>query len=778
MKKLLSVLMVLAMFITALPFALTVTAETEGYLTYEVTDGTVTITDCDESVSGKIEIPKTLSGNFVTTIGGGAFDNCTDLIEIIIPDSVTTICQFAFFGCSELTEIIIPDSVTIIEDSAFESCSRLEKITIPDSVTRIGAFVFFATPYYENELNRTADGLLYNGKHLLAADSNKLPHTYTIKDGTKTIAGSAFIECTDLTGITIPDSVVSIGPEAFGDCKGLTDIEISASVAFIGSSAFRSCPALEYIKVDKDNENYYSSGNCLIEKGTNRLIAGCKNSVIPNSVTKIEEFAFADCRGLTEITIPKSVTEIAEFAFIGCSGLESVTVDENNTKYHSSGNCIIEKGTATLILGCKNSIIPNFTKIIDVRAFEGCTGLTEISIPESVTEIRTGAFGGCSGLGSIDVDKNNAKYYSSGNCLIEKETNLLILGCKNSAIPNSVTMIADDAFKGCTGLTEITIPDSVTKIGVAAFYDCTGLTEISIPDSVTVIDMLTFLRCTGLTKITIPDSVTEIGHRAFMDCTGLTEITIPDAVTHIGESAFSGCTGLTEIVIPASVTIIFNEAFNGCTGLTDVYYTGTEDEWIHRNLYDFGSTVTMHYNFIPAEKPTEIPTEKPTEAPTEKPTEKPTEAPTEKPTEAKILDYNKLPVKVKIIGEYLNIAKELTVGQVKEALNEFIVKIIDADKNQLGNENAIGTGCLIEIYDGDNFIEKKTVVFKGDINGDGKIKTTDARNALRGALGLDNLSDAQILAADVNNDGKLKATDARAILRGAMGLDETETWLG
>lgn len=144
-----------------------------------------------------------------------------------------------------------------------------------------------------------------------------------------------------------------------------------------------------------------------------------------------------------------------------------------------------------------------------------------------VTSIGSYAFSGCAGLTSVTVAKENTKYHSAGNCLIETKSKTLIAGCKNSIIPTdgSVTRIGSYAFSYCTGLTSITIPDSVTYIGERAFYRCTGLTNVTIGGSVTYIGELAFLGCTGLTSITIPDSVTSIRYDAFRDCTGLTSIT-------------------------------------------------------------------------------------------------------------------------------------------------------------------------------------------------------------------------------------------------------------
>ena len=206
---------------------------------------------------------------------------------------------------------------------------------------------------------------------------------------------------------------------------------------------------------------------------------------IPASVLIIENGVFEDCSGLTEITIPDSVTSIEGYAFSGCSGLTGITIPDGVTS-------------------------------IEGYAFSGCSGLTGITIPASATSIGYGAFSGCSGLKNIKVEEGNPKYDSRNGCnaIVETESGVFVLGCKNTVIPNSVTSIGESAFSGCSGLTGITIPGSVTSIGEMAFSGCSGLTEITIPDSVTNIEMEAFYDCSGLTGITIPGSVVRIGIRA------------------------------------------------------------------------------------------------------------------------------------------------------------------------------------------------------------------------------------------------------------------------
>ena len=422
--------------------------------------------------------------------------------------------------------IIIPESithsgttysVTSIGDNAFWGCSGLTSVTIPNSVSYIGKY--------------------------------------------------AFASCSGLTSVTIPNSVTSIGECAFASCSGLTSVTIPNSVSYIGEAAFGGCSGLTSVTVDKNNGTYDSRDNCnaIIETSTNKLIVGCKNTTIPNSVTSIGDRAFASCSGLTSVTIPNSVTSIGGYAFSGCSGLTSVTVDKNNGTYDSRNNCnaIIETSTNKLIVGCNNTIIPNSVTSIGDGAFAYCSGLTSVTIPNSVTSIGEFAFSDCSGLTSV-------------------------------AIPNSVTSIGDGAFASCSGLTSVTIPNSVTSIGSWTFYGCSGLTSVTfnaekctymgsdsypvfndcinittlnIGNKVTTIPNYAFRECSGLTSVTIPNSVTSIGDGAFADCSGLTSVTIPNSVTSIGGAAFRGCSGLTSVTIGNSVTSIGDYAFYNCTGL-------------------------------------------------------------------------------------------------------------------------------------------------------------------------------------------------------------------
>lgn len=213
---------------------------------------------------------------------------------------------------------------------------------------------------------------------------------------------AAFAECSGLTTITIPNSVTSIGRNAFGSCSSLTSIIIPNSVTSIGNNAFYSCSGLTSIIVESGNSVYDSRNNCnaLIHTATNKLIKACENTVIPNTVTTIEEGAFDRCYGLNSITIPNSVKSIGVGTFAGCNSLTSIIVESGNTVYDSRDNCnaIIHTASHELIAGCKNTVIPNSVTSIGVGAFSDCRDLTSITIPNSVTSIGLGAFAGCNSL--------------------------------------------------------------------------------------------------------------------------------------------------------------------------------------------------------------------------------------------------------------------------------------------------------------------------------------------------------------------------------------------
>ncbi len=299
-------------------------------LKYEVNTSNHTASVAEQgrnAVSGDITIPSSITydGTYtVTSIGRYAFGFCENLTSITIPNSVTSIGDCAFKDCSGLTSVTIPNSVTSIGNEAFCECTGLTSITIPNSVTSIGNDAFadcsgLTSISIPNSVTSIGGGAFGWCENLTSI---------TIPSSVTSIGDRVFCACTGLQSITIPNSVTSIGRDAFYRCTGLTSITIPNSVTSIGEAAFKGCINLSSITVENGNTVYDSRYNCnaIIETASNTLIAGCKNSVIPKTVTSIGDRAFNSCESLTSIDIPNSVTSIGFMAFDGCDGLSSVTI--------------------------------------------------------------------------------------------------------------------------------------------------------------------------------------------------------------------------------------------------------------------------------------------------------------------------------------------------------------------------------------------------------------------------------------------------------------------
>ena len=544
----------------------------------------------------KVEVFEVLQGNKVLckynvtdTSSSTKLLNSTNNIGSMIVDGVEqqVVSSYTFNTTGEHTVLFtLPGGVKSINNSAFSNCYELVDVTIGNSVTLIGQ--------------------------------------------------QAFYYCSGLTSVTISNSVMSISEAAFNGCSSLTSITIPDSVRSIGEYAFHNCSGLTSIIVDSNNQTYDSRNNCnaIIETSTNKLIFGCKNTIIPNSVTSISSYAFynyssltsinipnsvtsigsyafADCKGLTSVTIGNSVTSIGGYAFSGCSGLTSITCNTITapTIYNKTFMNIKSGGTLTVPAGSTGYNIwmgtgnyylgkYNWNKVEESNSssggnsgggsgYEGEGGSSEQVLEEnqvlckynvtstsSPTTLLYNNGSGTSTFSSMTIDGvEQSGVVSSYTFNTTGEHTILF------TLTEGVTSISNQSFEGCSGLTSVTIPDSVISINERAFYNCSGLTSITIGNSVASIGYGILRYCSGLTSIVVGANNQTYDSRN--NCNAIIETSTNKLMVGCKNTIISNSvtsignyafsgSGLTSITIPDSVTSIGDGTFAGCTGLTSI----------------------------------------------------------------------------------------------------------------------------------------------------------------------------------------------------------------
>ena len=413
-------------------------------------------------------------------------------------------------------------SVTSIGESAFALCSFLFSVSIPSSVVTI--------------------------KYNAFSNSDRLCNL-KFSYGLITIGDNAFMGSGKLLNVELPSSVKTIGSEAFYYCFGLESITIPSSVSSIGDRAFSACMNLTSITVDADNTTYDSREGCnaIIETSTNKLITGCRNTVIPSSVTGIGDDAFDGCLGMTSITIPNSVTSIDKGPFSNCNDLKSIIVENvtpveiNDLSFYG-----VDKSACTL-----------FVPVGSKSAYESADYWNEFKY-----------------IGELDFDKyiDGILYRFNDNFTAQvvgdgMEEHSIYTGdieipfhVPYHGVEYFVSGIDAYAFSGCIHVTSVILPYTLTSIGMYAFFGCKGITSLVIPNNVASIGFKAFYHCTGLTSLKTSANLTDIGRYAFADCPGLTAVTIPASVTSIGDNAFDGCTGLTTIYVNHKTPLPINQS--------------------------------------------------------------------------------------------------------------------------------------------------------------------------------------------------------------------------
>ena len=543
----------------------------------------------------------------VETIGGGAFAYCNSLTSIEIPESVTKIDYNLFRGCTNLTSIVLPNGITEIGSYAFRDCSSLPSIDIPEGVKIIGNEAFYncsslisiVIPNGITEISR------YTFAHCSSLTSIDIP------EGVKIIGNNAFYNCISLSSVDLPASVERIETAAFNVCSSLTSIDIPDSVTFIGTRAFNKCSSLTSIRISKGVETIYNNtfSDCTnlttvffaedsqLKEIGDQAFYQCSSLIsidLPDTVISMGDGVFYNCTNLTSIDIPDSVISIGKSFLTGCGNLTSIIIPKGvETIGNSAFSRCYNLTTITFEEGSQLKTIGNV-------AFSDCSNLTSIDIPECVESIGEKAFYNCANLKTMYVDmyqeewENNVILGDSWSDSVhpdfeiifkEREPVMLVNGSTfNSFIPNTATRIEFLAMPQTYGLTDRTVPANAIDVSKAqdgsimAWMEDTTFYVVAMDGGVICANPNSdnmFSDKSNLTYIVtdnLDTSTIVSGMHMFSNCVNLTNNVNDFDFSNVRNllGAFYGCTWLTEFTIPENVTIIEHETFAKCSNLKSV----------------------------------------------------------------------------------------------------------------------------------------------------------------------------------------------------------------
>lgn len=483
--------------------------------------------------SGEVNIPSSVVYNGITYpvigIADYAFENCSEITKVTIPNGVINLEQSPFYGCSGLTEITIPGSVKYIGENFFGGYSQNVKVNYEGTLAQWCDIEFdspSSTPWMLSKLEVYING-------------SPLGPDLVIPEGVTKINAYAFEE-SKITSLTLPNSLKSIGTWAFGSCLDLVEVTIPKSVTSIG-------------------ENAFTKGILFLEGETPATTGSMSYSTTTFIVPDKALDAYKSAPGWTNMQdriCPKSraILDITTYAANGQLKLAE-TVGLGKEKDVAS---LKVRGTLN---GYDLMVIRN--KMKNLRILD----LSDASI----------------------VADEGYEYYSA--CKAENDIlgSHVFHGMSylwKVVLPNNVISIGSYAFSGCNGLLSLEIPGSVKAIGSDAFQDCTNLKSVNCAEGLTTIGLGAFYRCSSLKDLKLPNTLKSIGTQAFYNCTSLVDLKLPASLERIENYAFNGCTSLSAIHLPSMLTYIGDNAFTNC-GKKDVYVYTLSPFSINMNTFNF-----------------------------------------------------------------------------------------------------------------------------------------------------------------------------------------------